>query len=51
MEFKTEQEKFGAGEIMELHPEMKLIDYGFSYRHDPVFPQDDITWFLMERGE
>lgn len=40
-----------AGEIMELHPEMKLIDYGFSYRHDPVFPQDDITWFLMEKGE
>lgn len=40
-----------AGEIMELHPEIKLIDYGFSYRHDPVFPQDDITWFLMEKGE
>jgi len=40
-----------AGEIMELHPEMKLIDYGFNYRNDPVFPQDDITWFLMERGE
>lgn len=38
-----------AGEIMELHPEMKLIDYGFSYRNDPVFPQDDITWFLMEK--
>ena len=38
-----------AGEIMELYPEMKLIDYGFSYRNDPVFPQDDITWFLMEK--
>jgi len=40
-----------AGEIMELYPEMKLIDYGFSYRHDPVFPQDDITWFLMAKGD
>lgn len=38
-----------AGEIMSNHPEMKLIDYGFSYRNDPKFPQDDITWFLMEK--
>ena len=38
-----------SGEIMERHPEMKLIDYGFNYRNDPSFPQDDITWFLMEK--
>ena len=38
-----------AGEIMERHPQMKLVDYGFAYRRDPVFPQDDITWFLMEK--
>ena len=38
-----------AGEIMDVHPQMKLIDYGFSYRRDPNFPQDDITWFLMEK--
>jgi spore coat polysaccharide biosynthesis protein SpsF len=38
-----------AGEIMERHPQMQLVDYGFSYRRDPNFPQDDITWFLMER--
>jgi pseudaminic acid biosynthesis-associated methylase len=38
-----------AGEILERHPELKLIDYGFAYRRDPNFPQDDITWFLMER--
>jgi spore coat polysaccharide biosynthesis protein SpsF len=38
-----------AGEIMDIHPQMKLIDYGFSYRRDPNFPQDDITWFLMEK--
>ena len=38
-----------AGEIMDRHPQMELIDYGFSYRRDPVFPQDDITWFLMRK--
>ena len=36
-----------AGEIMERHPDLALVDYGFSYRRDPNFPQDDITWFLM----
>ncbi|WP_343771709.1 pseudaminic acid biosynthesis-associated methylase [Brevundimonas basaltis] len=38
-----------AGEIMERHPSLKLVDYGFAYRRDPDFPQDDITWFLMEK--
>lgn len=38
-----------AGEIMERHPRMQLVDYGFAYRRDPNFPQDDITWFLMEK--
>jgi pseudaminic acid biosynthesis-associated methylase len=38
-----------AGEIMDRHPAMRLIDYGFAYRRDPSFPQDDITWFLMEK--
>lgn len=38
-----------AGEIMERHPQLQLVDYGFAYRRDPNFPQDDITWFLMEK--
>ncbi len=38
-----------AGEIMDQHPGMQLVDYGFSYRRDPNFPQDDITWFLLEK--
>lgn len=38
-----------AGEIMDRHPQLQLLDYGFAYRHDPNFPQDDITWFLMEK--
>jgi pseudaminic acid biosynthesis-associated methylase len=38
-----------AGEIMEKFPEMKLVNYGFLYHRDPLFPHDDITWFLMEK--
>lgn len=38
-----------AGEIMSRHPLLKLVDYGFVYRRDPQFPQDDITWFLLEK--
>lgn len=38
-----------AGEFLDRHPSFRLVDYGFVYRRDPVFPLDDITWFLMER--
>jgi spore coat polysaccharide biosynthesis protein SpsF len=38
-----------AGELMERHSDLKLVDYGFCYRRDPTFPLDDITWFLMEK--
>lgn len=38
-----------CGEMMDMFPELKLRDYGFAYRRDPVFPQDDITWFLLEK--
>lgn len=38
-----------AGDIMERYPDMKLLDYGFAYRKDPVHPLDDISWFLMEK--
>ncbi|MCI5190555.1 MAG: pseudaminic acid biosynthesis-associated methylase [Candidatus Electrothrix sp. AS4_5] len=38
-----------AGEIMDQYPSMKLLDYGFVYRRDPNFPQDDMNWFLMEK--
>lgn len=37
-----------AGEILDRHPQMQLIDYGFAYHRDPQFPQDDITWFLLK---
>jgi pseudaminic acid biosynthesis-associated methylase len=39
-----------AGEIMAKHPSIRLVDYGFVYRRDPNFPQDDLTWFLLEKA-
>ncbi len=38
-----------AGEFLDKYPETVLIDYGFVYKRDPAFPQDDITWFLIGR--
>jgi spore coat polysaccharide biosynthesis protein SpsF len=38
-----------AGEMLDKYADLTLIDYGFAYRRDPAFPQDDITWFLMEK--
>ena len=40
-----------CGEILDRFPDLRLIDYGFAYRRDPSFPQDDITWFLMEKRD
>lgn len=38
-----------AGELLDRHPNIALVDYGFAYHRDPLFPQDDITWFLLEK--
>lgn len=38
-----------AGELMDRFPDLALVDYGFAYHRDTHFPQDDITWFLMEK--
>ena len=38
-----------AGEILDQYPDLKLVDYGFVYHRDLNFPQDDTTWFLMEK--
>lgn len=39
-----------AGEMLEKFTDLQLIDYGFAYKRDPAFPQDDITWFLMKKN-
>lgn len=38
-----------AGEMLEKYGDLALVDYGFIYHRVPDFPQDDITWFLMEK--
>ncbi len=39
-----------AGDLMAAYTDLRLVDYGFIYRADPVMPQDDITWFLLEKS-
>jgi pseudaminic acid biosynthesis-associated methylase len=39
-----------AGEMLDAFPTLSLVDYGFVYHRDPTFPQDDMSWFLMEKG-
>lgn len=39
-----------VGEMLEKFTDLMLVDYGFSYKRDPAFPQDDITCFLMEKN-
>jgi spore coat polysaccharide biosynthesis protein SpsF len=39
-----------AGDFLEKFKDTKLIDYGFCYRRDPMVPQDDISWFLIEKN-
>lgn len=38
-----------AGEMMELFPDLNLIKYGFVYRGDEWYAQDDLTYFLLEK--
>jgi pseudaminic acid biosynthesis-associated methylase len=38
-----------AGEMLDRFSDLVLVDYGFSYHRDRAFPQDDITWFLMQK--
>lgn len=37
-----------AGDLIEMYG-MKLVDYGFVYKRDNWAPQDDTTWFLLEK--
>ena len=37
-----------AGDLIDNYG-LKLLDYGFVYKRDNWAPQDDITWFLLEK--
>ena len=39
-----------AGEMLDRFSDLTLVDYAFQYHRDPVFPQDDLTWFLLEKS-
>ena len=38
-----------AGDLLDAFSDLSLIDYGFAYHRDTSFPQDDLTWFLLEK--
>jgi len=38
-----------ASEMLDTYSDLRLVEYGFAYKRDTSFPQDDITWFLMEK--
>lgn len=38
-----------AGEMLDAYPDLELVHYGFVYRRDPLFPQDDLTYFLLRK--
>ena len=38
-----------AGELMDRFNDLALVNYGFVYHRDNNFPQDDLTWFLLEK--
>jgi len=39
-----------AGELLDRFPDVRVVDYGFTWRRDPVFPLDDTTWFVLEKA-
>lgn len=38
-----------AGDLLDLYPDLELVNYGFQYHRDPNFPADDLTWFLLKK--
>lgn len=38
-----------AGELLDKFSDLSLVDYGFVYKRDIAFPQDDATWFLLKK--
>jgi len=38
-----------AGELLDKYQDLRVVDYGFVWHRDPAFPQDDVTWFVLEK--
>jgi pseudaminic acid biosynthesis-associated methylase len=39
-----------AGELLDKYSNLHIVDYGFVWHRDPAFPQDDVTWFVLEKS-
>lgn len=39
-----------AGEMLKKFPDLKVVDYGFIWKLDPHWAQDDLTWTLMVKS-
>jgi spore coat polysaccharide biosynthesis protein SpsF len=40
-----------AGELLDRFAGLWLVDDGFAWHRDPLCPQDDLNWFLLEKTE
>jgi pseudaminic acid biosynthesis-associated methylase len=40
-----------AAEMLDMFPDLCVVNYGFAWHRDPYAPQDDITYTLMERDQ
>lgn len=38
-----------CADFMRQYPDVRLLDYGFIFHMDPLFPADDVTWFMLEK--
>ena len=38
-----------AGELLDRHPDLELVTYGFFYQRDSAFNGDDVNWFLLRK--
>ena len=38
-----------AGELLDKYPDLKLINYGFTYKRDNNFQYADLSWFLLSK--
>ena len=38
-----------AGEMLDKYDDLNIESYGFVYHRDKLFPQDDLTWFLLKK--
>lgn len=38
-----------GGDMLDLYPTLRLLDYGFAWDRDEAVSQDNVTWWLFEK--